>query len=76
MIEISPGQIIIETRNIPHNELKRIEQIILILITKGAFEVKNGKTILQWDKEGNLKEINIFVKKFDKVFEKSYNKEN
>lgn len=58
------SQIKIDCQNIPMDVANHWRKIIEILITQEALNVKNGKTILNFDHEGNLMEISFDYKKW------------
>ena len=58
------SQIKIDCQNVPVDVANHWREIIEILITQKALNVKNGKAILNFDSDGNLAEISFDYKKW------------
>lgn len=54
---IPKGTIKIEMEGISYQETERYREIIHWLIASGGLNIKNGKTILNFDSEGLIQEI-------------------
>jgi hypothetical protein len=60
--EIKWGEIKIQLLNIDFKVVEKYQRIIAKLISSGAFDVKNGKVILNFDNAGQMREIEVQVK--------------
>ena len=67
---ISKGTITITLEGASFEETERYRQMIHTLFQAGAFAVRNGKAILNFDNEGLLSEVELQVKRWrrDKPF--------
>lgn len=61
---IPDAQIKVDLQGVGLDTSNKWREIIETLITQGAFSVKNGKVIMNFDHEGNLMEISFDFKKW------------
>lgn len=60
------GIINLKLEGITFEETERLRELIHTLIINGALHVKNGQTILHFDHEGTIQEIEIHYKRWKK----------
>ena len=58
-IQIHQGQITIQLEGLDIKIVERYRATIHELLTKGVFDIKNGKVMLHFDKEGNLGQVDL-----------------